>query len=220
MNVVVDGGTGTRHTAAAGARAGPLGGNCVQHQPRVAYQGAPGAFSHEACLRFAPEHDPAPFDSFSAAFEAVRLGRCDVGLFPRENSIAGPVPEVAALLPRSGLDVVSEHRLPVRLHLSAPQGAALADLVEAVSHPMALKQVRRSLERLRLRPVEAFDTAGAARDLAAAPAPGRAAVASETAAALYGLNVLVRDLQDAPDNATTFVLVARVGKAVASEGAQ
>lgn len=178
-------------------------------QPRVAFQGALGAFSHEACLRFAAECEPEPFDSFSAAFEAVRLGRCESGLFPRENSIAGPVPEVAALLPGSGLTVVSEHRLPVLLHLLAPPGTRLDDLREAASHPMALKQVRRSLARLGLTAVEAFDTAGAARDLAAAPTTGRAAVASETAAALYGLEIVERDLQDATDNVTTFVRVRR-----------
>lgn len=178
-------------------------------RPTVAYQGAPGAFSHQACLRFAADHEPVPFDSFSAAFEAVRLGRCDRGLIPRENSIAGPVPEVAALLPGSGLKVLAEHRLPISLCLLARPGVSLDDLREAASHPMALKQCRASLARLALTAVEAFDTAGAARLVAEHGPDHRGAVAPETAAALYGLEILARDLQDAPDNATTFLLLAR-----------
>lgn len=178
-------------------------------RPEIAFQGAVGAFSHEACLRFASDHTPVAFEAFADVFDAVRSGRCERAMVPRENSSAGPVPEVVALLPVSGLRVLDEVRLPIRLFLLARPGVALDALDEAASHPMALKQCRASLTRLGLRAVEAFDTAGAAREVAERGPDHRAAVAPETAAALYGLTAVAHDLQDEPDNTTMFVLLGR-----------
>ena len=73
---------------------------------RAAFQGVPGAFSYEACRACLPDAEPVGFDSFEQAFEAVRSGACDLGFIPVRNSSAGPVPEVAELLPGSGLEVV------------------------------------------------------------------------------------------------------------------
>jgi len=176
---------------------------------RAAYQGVPGAFSHEACRVKLPDHEPVAFDSFDAALEAVRAGECDVAFLPVENSIAGPVPGVADRLPFAGLSVVAEHDWPIRLHLLATPGVALADLRVARSHPVALKQCARTLPALGLEPEVAFDTAGAARDLARSGERHAAAAASETAAELYGLAILRRDLQDEPHNRTRFIVVAR-----------
>lgn len=185
-------------------------------RPAVAFQGVPGAFSWEACRRFLPDHEPVAFAGFGEALAAVTAGTADCGLLPLENSLAGPVPEVAHLLPRSGLVVVSEHELTIRLCLLAAPGARLEELRVAASHPMALKQCAGSLRRLGLSGEAAFDTAGAARDLAMSPHPTRAAVASRAAAGLYGLEVVAEDLQDAPDNRTRFVRVARSPHPVAS----
>ena len=83
----------------------------------VAFQGVFGAFSHEACLQAAPDHEPTPFDSFEAAFDAVGQGACALGVFPVENSIAGVVPEVARLLADGGLSAATffdRHTVAVR----------------------------------------------------------------------------------------------------------
>ena len=177
----------------------------------VAFQGVFGAFSHEACLQAAPDHEPHPYDSFEAAFAAVGQGACALGVFPVENSIAGVVPEVARLLPSSGLQVLREHNLPIRLQLLGLAGSSLADARTAESHPMALGQCRRALAAFRLTERVSFDTAGAARDVAAAGDPSRTAVASRTAAELYGLSILRADIEDGGDNRTRFVIVARGG---------
>ena len=175
----------------------------------AAFQGAPGAFSHEACLALLPDHTPLPLPTFAEVFAAVERGEADRAVVPVENSIAGPVPEVAALLPASPLMVEAQAWRPIRLALLAVPGAALADLRTAHSHPMALKQCMRSLAALGLAAVEAFDTAGAAVDVAASGDRSRAAVASRTAGALSGLHVLREGLEDTPGNQTRFLVLRR-----------
>jgi prephenate dehydratase len=176
---------------------------------RVAFQGAPGAFSFEAARHILPDWEPEPHPSFDSMFEAVRNGRCGLALAPLENSIAGPVPEVAALLPRSGLKVLSEHAWAVRIQLMANPGASLARLTAAASHPMALKQCGAFLRAHNLLEEPAFDTAGAAAALAARPDLSRGVLAARAAAERYGLTILAEDVQDRGDNITRFAVVGR-----------
>jgi prephenate dehydratase len=177
--------------------------------PRIAYQGEPGAFSHEACLRWFPDHEPTPMGTFEAAFDAVASGECALGMIPVENSVAGRVSDVHHLLPASGLTIIGERFLPIHMHLMAPRGTALADVRVAASHPMALTQCRRSLRELGVAPEVAGDTAGAAHALAQAPEPGRAAVASAAAAELYGLEIVARNLEDDRTNTTRFLVLSK-----------
>ena len=181
----------------------------VPAPPRVAFQGVPGAFSHEACLACLPQGRPVPCASFEAAFEAVESGACDLAFLPVENSIAGPVPEVAALLPSSGLKLLAEHAWPIHIQLLALPGATLEALEAVASHPMALKQCGRFLARHGLRAEPAYDTAGAAQDLARSGDLRHAAAASRACAALYGLQVLHADIEDTADNVTRFMVLGR-----------
>ena len=176
---------------------------------RAAFQGVPGAFSHEAAGALLPGCTPVPHRTFAEAFAAVEEGACDRAVIPVENSIAGPVPEVAALLPGCALEVEAEAWRPIRLALLVLPGTVLEELRTAHSHPMALKQCAGSLAQLGLRPVEAFDTAGAAAELAAAGDRSRAAVASRLAGAIAGLQVLREDLEDTPANRTRFLVLRR-----------
>ena len=176
---------------------------------RAAFQGVPGAFSHEACAALLPDHSPVPHPTFAAVFAAVEDGEVDRAVVPVENSTAGPVPEVAALLPASALRVETEAWRPIRLALLVTPGATRDELRTAHSHPMALKQCVRSLAALGLQPVEAFDTAGAAAETAAAGDRSRAAVASRLAGAISGLQVLREGLEDLPDNRTRFLVLRR-----------
>ncbi len=175
----------------------------------AAFQGVPGAFSFEACRACLPDANPVGHDTFEQAFEAVSSGACEVGFIPIRNSTAGPVPEVAVLLPASGLEIVAEHPWLVRLQLMACPGATL-DRIELISsHPMALKQCTRLLEELGLPTEPAFDTAGAAAELARSGDTTRAVVAARAAAELYGLMVLRADVEDRADNTTWFVVLRR-----------
>ncbi len=180
----------------------------MSERPHAAFQGAFGAFSHEACLALLPDADPAPYPSFQAAFEAVRTGACAFGVIPSENSIAGPVPEVAPLLAASGLRVLETRPWPIRMHLMGVPGGDLTAIKTVASHPMALKQCGRFLRAHGFVAEAAYDTAGAAQMLAATPDPTRAVVAAAAAAELYGLEILSPDVQDRADNVTRFLVLA------------
>jgi prephenate dehydratase len=172
----------------------------------VAYQGAPGAFSHQACLSFLPDHAAIARPTFAGVVAAVIEGAANFGMLPLSNSAAGEVDGVSALIEKARLVIEAEYRLPVRMHLLGLSGSRLEDVRTVSSHPMALKQCARALSRLGLRSRDAPNTALAAQSL---NDPATAAVASEAAAGFYGLNILLRDLQDDPDNSTLFALVRR-----------
>jgi len=175
---------------------------------RVAYQGAPGAFSHEACLDLRPWDEPVGFETFQGAIDALLSGDCQSALIPVENSTIGVVEPAATLVREAGLTVVSEAWRPIRLALLGLPEARLSDIRTAESHPVALQQCSRALGDLKIASVEAFDTGGAAAAVAESGDVTRAAVAPARAAEVYGLSVLRNDLQDFSDNRTRFVLLS------------
>ncbi|RZJ25992.1 MAG: prephenate dehydratase [Brevundimonas sp.] len=175
---------------------------------RCGYQGAPGAFSHEACLDLRPWDEAVAFDTFAGVLDALKAGEIGAALIPVENSTIGRVEPAATLIEQSGLTVVSDVWRPIRLALMAPHGASLRTVKTAESHPVALRQCPASLASLGVTAVEAFDTAGAARAVAEAADPTRAAVAPARAAEVYDLSILRNDIQDSGDNRTRFVLLS------------
>ena len=152
-------------------------------------------------------------------FEAIGSGACAFGFLPVRNTIAGAVPEVAELLPGSGLQVLAEHDWTIRMQLLGAPGATLAGLRIVASHPMALRQCQLFLREHGLAAEPAYDTAGAAADLSARPDPTRAVVAPAAAAGLYGLEVLAADVQDRADNVTRFLVLAKPPVTSAGAGA-
>ena len=177
--------------------------------PLIAFQGRPGAYSDLACRRAYPNWRTLPCESFEAAIEAVRSGQAQLGMLPCENSLAGRVPDIHSLLPDSGLTIVGEAFQRVEHCLLAPKGATIAGLRRAHSHAVALGQVRRVIRELGLTPVIEADTAGAAEQVAAWNNKEDAAIASELAAELFGLEILRRNVEDAAHNTTRFYVVSR-----------
>lgn len=174
----------------------------------VAYQGVPGAFGHAACIAFVPDHDPVAKPDFVSVMAAVAGGQTDFGVLPVENSVAGPVHDVAALLSGCSL-AMHYHDLPIRMHLLTRPGTELADVKRIVSHPIALSQCARSLRELCVELDEASNTAIAAQALASGGDAATAVLASEAAAKQYGLTILRRDMQDRADNVTRFCVFSR-----------
>jgi prephenate dehydratase len=177
-------------------------------RPRIAFQGEPGANGDEACRTYFPDLEPAPYAAFEDAFDAVRRGECALALIPVENSIAGRVADVHHLLPSSGLKIIGERFKPIRFQLMANPGARLEDLTTVVSMPIALGQCRRTLRRLGVRTEPSGDTAGAAKALAEHPDPRRAAIAPALAAKIYGLEILLADIEDEAHNTTRFLVMS------------
>ncbi|ADG11858.1 prephenate dehydratase [Caulobacter segnis] len=174
---------------------------------KIAFQGEPGANSHEACRTYFPEYEAYPCKTFEEAFEAIKTGTAALGMIPIENSIAGRVADVHHLLPASGLKIIGERFKPIRFQLMANKGVKLADIKTVASMPIALSQCRNSLKKLGVATEAAGDTAGAAKDLAAKPDPTRGAVAPALAAEIYGLDILARDIEDERHNTTRFLVM-------------
>lgn len=176
---------------------------------KIAFQGMPGAYSHLACRAVHPELEPLPCVNFEDALAAVKSGRALLGMIPVENSIAGRVADVHHLLPGTGLHIIGEHYQPVHHQLLAVKGARKRDLTHVHSHVQALSQCRKSIARLGLTRVVAADTAGSAADIAELGDKSQAAIASSLAAEIYGLDIVERDIADAADNTTRFMILAR-----------
>lgn len=179
----------------------------------VAFQGELGAYSEEAVLRFFGEAAvPVPCRSFEDVGAAVESGETGWGLLPIENTIAGSVVGSYDVLAASELAVVGEVVAPISHCLLGIAGATIGGLRRVLSHPVALAQCTRYLRSLDgVEVLATYDTAGAAREVAVAGDPARAAIASRGAAGRYGLEVLASDLQDRSDNQTRFLVVARPG---------
>ncbi|MBZ6377937.1 prephenate dehydratase [Pacificimonas flava] len=175
----------------------------------AAFQGAPGAYSHQAVRELFPDFAPLPCVSFGAAIDAVSEGRARYAVIPIENSQHGRVADIHFLLPESGLSITHEHFVRVSHCLLARPGTRREEVREAFSHAQALGQCRRRLEAWDIKPRPTFDTAGAAALVAEETAPGRAAIASALAAELYGLDILERGIEDAEHNTTRFVALSR-----------
>ncbi|OYV33822.1 MAG: prephenate dehydratase, partial [Rhodospirillales bacterium 20-64-7] len=163
----------------------------------IAFQGQPGAYSDLACRNAFPAMQTLPCASFEAAIEAVHDGRAELAMLPPENSLAGRVADMHALLPESGLAIIGERFLRVEHCLLAPPGATLQSIKRVHSHPVALGQVRELLRHLGAAAVVEYDTAGSAEIVAKLGGLEDAAIASALAGELYGLNVLARNVEDA-----------------------
>ena len=173
----------------------------------VAFQGAPGAYSHQAVREKFPGQPALPCVAFEDAIEAVQRGRAAYAMIPIENSLHGRVADVHFLLPESGLHIVAEHFVRVR-HCLLGLGAR-EDLQAVLSHPQALGQCRGRLRSWGLEPVAHFDTAGAAAEVADSENHAHGAIASSLAGELYGLKILAEGIEDADHNTTRFVILAQ-----------
>ncbi len=176
--------------------------------PAVAFQGEHGAYSEQAIRQhFGPDVPTLPTRRFLDIIQALQNGDAQYGMLPVENSLAGTVLSAYDLLVDYDLHIQAEVILRVQHCLMAAPGTALADLTRVISHQQALSQCEQTLRRLELEPVAHYDTAGAARDLAADPQPGTAAIASELAAETYGLEILSRHMEDEDFNFTRFFVL-------------
>ena len=183
----------------------------------IAFQGAPGANSHRAAVEAAPDCLPLPCFSFEDALDAVTDGRAGRAIIPIENSQHGRVADIHFLLPESGLHIVGEHFLGIHHALMAPRTEAPRGAITAAySHPQALGQSRIYLRARGIVPLSYADTAGAAAYVADLGDPTLAAIAPKIAAELYGLDVIEDNVEDAHDNTTRFVVLARAPLAAGS----
>jgi len=176
---------------------------------RIAFQGEPGAYSHQACRDARPEMEALPCRTFEDVIEAIRAGEADLAMLPVENSTYGRVADIHQLLPDSGLHIVDEAFVRVHINLLAVPGASLGGITRAMSHTVLLGQCRDFLRSHGIHRVTAADTAGSAKHVAELGDRTLGALAGDLAAEIYGLDVLARHIEDHDKNTTRFLLMAR-----------
>ncbi len=184
---------------------------------RVAFQGAPGAFSEEAALRACGDAaEPVPMRENRDVTRAVAVGDVDLGVLPIENTLAGSVDvSYDAIVAEPAVHAIAEVVLPIHHCLLAVAGASVATLRVVESHPVALAQCAAFFQRhpeLEARAV--YDTAGAAQELARTGDVSRAAIAGAAAARRYGLVALETNIEDRLDNQTRFLVLSRTSAPV------
>ena len=179
-------------------------------KPRVVYQGVAGAYSEMACINFFGDtSENVGVEQFEDAFRAVKEGRADYAVLPIENSTSGAIRQVYDLMSEYDCYIVGETTVKVEHCLMAPRGASLDTVTHVYSHEQALFQSDRFLNA---RPdwvqVPCGDTAGAAQFVAGTGDITKAAICSERAAELYGLEILYRGTNHNANNTTRFVVVS------------
>lgn len=175
---------------------------------KVAFQGAPGAYSEEAINQFfGPDVERIPCTTLADIFFAVENQEAKYGMLPVENAVAGSVAQSYELLMEHDLRIYAEVILRVRHMLLGLPGTKFSELTRVRSHPQALAQCQRYIARHNLIPEPVDDTAAGACRLAADPEPGVGVIASELAARLCGLEILDRDIEDYPFNYTRFFVL-------------
>ncbi|HXR11383.1 MAG TPA: prephenate dehydratase domain-containing protein [Gaiellaceae bacterium] len=174
----------------------------------VAYPGPAGSHTGAAAAALHPRAQLHAVGGFRAVADAVVQADAAHGVLPIESSLAGAVNETHDLLHEGAISIVAEAVLPIRHCLLARDPIALEEIRVVRSHPSALEQCRRLLDRLpNAAVVPASTTADAARETAESGDPTAVAIAGPEAASLYGLVTLQDDVGDGPAF-TRFVSVA------------
>jgi chorismate mutase/prephenate dehydratase len=175
---------------------------------RVSYLGPEASFTHQAVKRhFGTSADTVPCGTISAVFAEVDRAEADFGVVPVENSTEGVVNHTLDSFIDTRLRISAEIVVDVDHCLLARPGTDVPEIARVYSHPQALAQCRKWLEAnlKRATLVETASTSDAARS--AQGDPTGAAIGAELAARMYGLAVLRRQIQDAPENVTRFLVV-------------
>ena len=175
---------------------------------RIAFQGEPGAYSHQACYEAFPGMEPVPCPTFEDTVAEVRAGHADLAMLPVENTIYGRVADIHRMLPESGLHIVSEAFVRVHINLLGVPGAKLEDITEAHSHLVLLPQCATFLREHGIHGRVSPDNARAAREVSERGEKHVAALASKLAAKVYGLEILAPHIEDHEHNTTRFLVMA------------
>ena len=177
---------------------------------KIAIQGEPGSFSHEAAMKLVADAAIVPYAVSAEVFHALAAGEVEAAAIPIENSLAGSVSEHFDLLLSHDVKVERETLLRIRHNLIGISGTSVGEIDRVFSHPVALAQCKLFLARhARMEAFAFYDTAGSVKQLVELRDRHAAAIASEAAADYYGAQVLEAGIEDNPENFTRFFLVRR-----------
>jgi prephenate dehydratase len=176
----------------------------------VAFQGELGAFSQVAASQLAAGYAPAPLAAFELVFEAVANRKCDAAVIPIENTLHGSVHENYDHLLKFNLPIQGETFVRIVHNLIAPPGIKRSQIRRVYSHPVALNQCRHFFEaNPAFEKTPFYDTAGSVKMLMEKRLTDAGAIASATAAQIYGARILQKSIEDDRENYTRFFLLRR-----------
>lgn len=176
---------------------------------RLVFQGVEGAYSQAALYRYFGEQNHVfHVDTFRDAMEAIEEGSADFAVLPIENSSAGAVSEVYDLLVEFENYIVGEVVIPVHHALAGIPGTKIEDIERVYSHPQGLMQSAKFLDDYRSwQQLSVANTALAAKKVLEDSVHTEAAICSEYAAKLYGLEILQKEINHSDNNSTRFIVV-------------
>ena len=177
---------------------------------RIGFQGEHGAFSEAAILsHFRGPVETIPNKTIRETFNSIEAGSANFAVVPVENSIEGSVYETYDMLLTSSVKVIGEIVLRVVHCLIGLPGSKIADIKTVFSHPQALAQCRSFIASLPIEPIVTYDTAGSVKMIKEKGLKEAAAIASDKAAQLYGMNVLAKGIEDYGRNYTRFFVISK-----------
>jgi prephenate dehydratase len=180
---------------------------------KVAYQGIRGAYSEAAVYKhFGKSVKAVGYETSEDVFKAVKKGEADFGLVPVENTIAGSVAVNYSLLLKEDVFVIAEVFLKISHNLLSHKGNRLSNIKVAYSHPHALEQCRKFLNKHRIKGIPKYDTASAAKMVKERGRKEESAIASELCASIYGLGILERGIETNKENITKFFVFVKKSK--------
>lgn len=175
---------------------------------KVGYQGVKGAFSEGAVKQFfkGDEYEDIGYSDFISIFEDVESGKLDYAMIPVENTTTGIIARTYDHFQNYNVSIVGELVLPIRECLIVNPGTKIEDITEVYSHPEALNQCQGLFVKYpQMTPCAYEDTALSVGYIKENGDKSKAALASELAAEVYGMEVLIPNVQDSDVNMTRFL---------------
>jgi prephenate dehydratase len=177
---------------------------------KIAIQGEPGSFSHEAARRMVKGCTIVPCTRSVEVFDLIESGKVPIAVIPIENSLAGSVTENLDFLLARDVFIQRDFHLRIVHNLIAPRGVKKSEVRRVFSHPVALDQCRDFFRaNPKVQPTPFYDTAGAVKHVIAEKMPDAAGIASRHAASVYKGRILAEGIEDDKRNFTRFVLLRR-----------
>ena len=177
---------------------------------KVAIQGEPGSFSHEAARRMVAGCTIVPCARSAEVFDQLESGKVPVAVIPIENSLAGSVTEHLDLLLAREVFIQRDFHLRIIHNLIAMRGVKKTEIRRAFSHPVALDQCRDYFRaNPKIQPNPFYDTAGSVKHVIEKKLRDAAGIASRHAASVYNGRILAAGIEDDKRNFTRFFLLRR-----------
>ena len=176
---------------------------------KVAFQGEKGAYSHLACLEIFPSAEVKACKTFDEAFMMAKESSEYKIVIPITNSSTGSIADMHYLLPKYKLQIHAEHFQKVSHNLLGIKNSKIQDIKTVRSHAQALSQCSKIILENNFKALVSADTAGSAKLISEKKDKREAAIASELAAKIYGLEILKRNVEDETGNVTRFLVMGK-----------